>query len=126
MSGPLWCLVVDLDQKPVGNIAPVTVSPGTNVYNVKETVLAIAGIEISLTEPSVWRCFGLKSQGNEEDDEAFKVRVCTFYLSNNQHAKRLCEASQVLGLEVPPDEVLLVQLPYVLPFILLYASGLPS
>jgi len=75
MSGPLWCLVVDLDQKPVGDVVSVTVSPGTNVFNVKEAVLAITGIETSLAGLSVWRCFGLKLQGDEEDDQVFKARV---------------------------------------------------
>ncbi|KAF8349607.1 hypothetical protein F5887DRAFT_1279875 [Amanita rubescens] len=113
LPSPLWCLIVDLDQKPVSNIISVTIFPGTDVLNVMEMVLAISGIEIGVTELSVWRCLGLKLQGKEEDGQAFKARVHIFDLSNNQHAARLFEASNVLELEVPPDEILLVQLPHI-------------
>jgi hypothetical protein len=126
MSGPLRRLVVDLDQKPV-RLVSVTIFPGIKVLNVKEMVLEKARIEIGLTDPAVWRCFSLKVQGKGEDDQAFEARVCTFDLSNKRHAERLCETSDVLELKVPPDEILLVQLPSMYSLsILLYVSDSPS
>ncbi|KAF8339438.1 hypothetical protein F5887DRAFT_979972 [Amanita rubescens] len=110
LPSPLWCLFVDHDQKPVRFVS-VTISPGTNVLNVKEMVLEKARIEIGLTDPAVWRCFGLKVRGMGEDDQAFEARVRTFDLSDKRHAERLCETSAVLKLKVPPDEMLLVQFP---------------
>ncbi|SRR6266576_2768633 len=126
MSGPLRCLVVDLDQKPV-RLVSVAVFLGINVLKVKEMVLAKALFEIGLNEPAVWRCCGLKVQGNKEDKQAFEARVRTFDLSNNQHAEQLPDEEYVLKLKVPPDEMLLVQLPSMYSLsILLYASDLPS
>ncbi len=107
MSGPLWCPVVDLDQKPV-RLVPVAVFPGIKVPNVKEMVLAMVRIEIGLNEPAVWRCSGLKVQGNQEDDKAFEARVRALDLSNNRDAEKLCVTRNVLELKVQPDEMLLV------------------
>lgn len=52
MSGPLRCLIVDVDQKPI-RLVSVPVFPGTELLNVKETVLEKAGIESGLTNPVV-------------------------------------------------------------------------
>ncbi|KAK2460464.1 hypothetical protein APHAL10511_007511 [Amanita phalloides] len=110
LPSPLWCLVVDLDQKPV-RLVSVTLFPGINILNVKEMVLEKARIDIGLSDPAVWRCFGLKVRGKGEGDQAYEARVRTFDLSNKRHAERLCETSYMSEFKMPPDEMLLVQLP---------------
>ena len=67
-------------------------------------------MKIGCDQPAVWRCIGLKDQGDQEDDQAFEERVRAFDLSKNR-AEKLHAKRKVLGLKVPPDETLPVQLP---------------
>jgi len=96
------------------------------VANLKKKIM-LKKPSIQLVDPDrlvVWKCPGLKVRGEGEDKEGFVARIHNF--SEKEEAQRLPEPRRVSSLSVPPDEILLVQMPGTyFHSILLYSNDLP-
>ncbi len=76
----------------------------------------------------VWKCPGLNAPGGGEDDDELVARIHRLNFSKKEEAQRLLPQRRVSSLtgSMPPDEILLVQMPGTYSHsTLLYSNDLP-
>jgi hypothetical protein len=111
----LWCILIDHDFGDIlGNVFSVDMSSEGAVADLKTKIKATTDPELAHIPPDrlvVWKCPGLNVRGDDENDEEFAARIHGVNFSRKEEAQRLYEMRRVSSLGVPPDEMLLVQLP---------------
>jgi hypothetical protein len=111
----LWCILIDHDFGDIlGNAFPVDMSSEGAVADLKTKIKAANEYRLAHISPNelvVWKCPGLNLRGDDENDDEFAARIHGLNFSKKEEAQRLSEARRVSSLGVPPDEMLLVQMP---------------
>jgi len=105
----------------------VSMPSDDTVANLKEKIM-LKKPSIQHVDPDrlvVWKCPGLKFRGDHEEKEEFVARIHRFKFS--EETQRLPGPRRVSSLSMPPDEMLLVQMPGMYSrSILLYSNYLPQ
>lgn len=125
----LWYIVVDHELDHIlGDTFRVDLPLQGTVSDLKENILLERPSlqHVEFPDLLVWMCPGLNFPGDDEDDEELMARIRRIDLSNKEEAQKLHSQRRVSSLDIPPNVMLLVQLPGTYSHsILLYSNDLP-
>jgi hypothetical protein len=111
LSDQLWCILVDHDfTRVLGDVFLVDMSPSGFVVNLKKKIRLEKPSILQLLDPdtlTVWRCPGLKLPAIDENGNEIMARINI----SRKEAQIYPGSIQVSSLSMPPDEMLLVQMP---------------
>jgi hypothetical protein len=112
MQDKIWYLLIDHKRKlSFGDLDRQYVSANTNVFGLKESIKARNQIDLPANRLVVRKCNGLKVPGRGESLKQLEERIRSIDFSDKLNVQMLWGPKIVADLGLPPDEMLLVQVP---------------
>jgi hypothetical protein len=108
-TGEVWCLLINHEKPPIGDIFYLGISPKTCIAHLKEKVMEKNPTFAKEINPDelVWRCMDRTTAFDVNDNEPQALAF--------SNVERLDTRQKVAGLSIIDSETLLVQMPSAFP-----------